>query len=201
MSMLLKGTNGNEFELGFTRDSLPEIQDGFGDSAWATINFRAARGDDTWEEASPCMNFFEFTNLAEWLEAIGAGERAEPEIGEIELLEPELRFSIADQSDDEVTIRVGFHLDNRPEELNVDDPTDNANYLDIQLPRDTVQAAAGALRADIEKLGINRAKDDLEASEDQGVFGEPDTNLNIVDRIEEPPPLGSGEGEDNAGER
>ncbi|CAG0977751.1 hypothetical protein PHYC_01596 [Phycisphaerales bacterium] len=201
MSMVLKGANGNEFELGFTRDSLPDIQDGFGDSAWATVNFRAASGDESWEEASPCMNLFQFISLAEWLEAIADGERAQPEIGELELLEPELKFSLADQSADEVTIRVGFHLESRPEELNVDGPTDEADYLDIHLPRDSIHAAAGVLRADIEKLGANTLKDDIFASQDEGVLGEPDADLNILDRLEEPPPLGSGEGEDNAGER
>ena len=196
MAVLLKGKNGNEFEMGFVRDSYAEVQDGTGDSGWMTVNFRAATQDDSWEESAPCLSVFEFATLAEWLEAVA---RREPEVSEVELLEPELKFSVSQETDDEVTLRVGFHIEGRPAELNVDADTD-AEYVDLCVTRENVLAAAAALRMTLEKLGLNSLKDDLRGVEDTGAMGSEDQDLNLVDDIVDEPP-GAGDGEDNAGER
>ncbi|HVZ94565.1 MAG TPA: hypothetical protein VG797_08645 [Phycisphaerales bacterium] len=242
MSVLLKGRNGNELELGFVRDSYAEVQDGTGDSAWTTVTVRAATNDDSWEESSPCMNIYEFNNLAEWLEAVGSGgvagesggagggtkhahERSsagagssragEGDVPEIELLEPDLKFSVSGQDKATVTIRVGFHLADRPEEFNVDsgpissDPdTDDTDlrgddtppFIDIRIPRPSLLAAAEELRATLAELNVTTLKDDLDADNDAGIMGEPDSSMNMVDRITKRPP-GAGTGEDNAGNR
>src|ERR1043165_6046093 len=168
MAVLLKGKNGNEFEMGFVRDSYAEVQDGTGDSGWMTVNFRAATQDDSWEESAPCLSVFEFATLAEWLEAVA---RREPEVSEVELLEPELKFSVSQETDDEVTLRVGFHIEGRPAELNVDADTD-AEYVDLCVTRENVLAAAAALRMTLEKLGLNSLKDDLRGVEDTGAMGD-----------------------------
>lgn len=124
MSVLLQGRNGNEFELGFLRDSYPEVQDGTGDSTWVTTLFRVATADESWEEASPCVNLFEFSTLADWLEAAASSPGAAgAEPNAIELLGPELRFSVSGVSKDAVTIRVSFVIAERPHELDVDSPT------------------------------------------------------------------------------
>ena len=194
MAMTLIGRNGTEFELGVTRESLPETQDGAGDERWATITFRAARGDDSWEESSPCLNLFELTNLAEWLEGLTG---TEGETGTLELVEPELAFDVIKQSAETVTIRVGFHLDDRPEETRVDAPTD-AHHLDLLLERPRVAAAAAELRRIIADLD-RQPKDDLLGERDVGALGEADADLNLVDDIAPEPPF-AGRGEDNAGE-
>jgi hypothetical protein len=199
MSVLFKGKNGNELEMGFTRESYAEVQDGSGDSGWTTVNFRVATREEAWEEIAPVLNIYEFARLAEWLESVGSGERAEGGLSEVELLEPELKFSLVGQSDDDVTIRVGFHLPARPEEFRVDAETEELDYVDLHMGRDTVLGAAEALRATLSGLALAPLKDDTTAAEDTGLMGESDTNLNIVDRIEREPP-GAGEGEDNAGE-
>lgn len=193
--MTLKGNNGNEFELGFVRDSLPDTQDGFGDTAWATVSFRAATNDDTWEDTAPCMNLFEFANLADWLQAVGEGDA--PEISEVELLEPELKFSLSQETQKAVTIRIGFHLAGRPEEFGVDSLTDEADYIDIHLARATVASAANALRAELADFA-REMKDDTRGESDTGVLGAPDDGLNIEDDVKPYPP-GAGTGEDNAG--
>jgi hypothetical protein len=195
MSVLLKGQNGNEVELGFIRDSYAEVQDGTGDSGWTTLSLRAATQDEAWEETSPCLNMFEFSTLAEWLEAVATGE---PEFSEVELLGPELKFSLSQQGNEDVTIRVGFHLDDRPEEMNVDADTDEAEYVDLHMSRESVKGAAASLRATLEKLGLGSLKDDLTGTQDAGLMGEADDDLNIVDNIVDEPP-GAGYGEDNAG--
>lgn len=200
MSIILKGKNGNELELAFVRESYPEIQDGLGDSAWCTVVWRAATAEESWEESAPCVNLFEFRNLSEWLRAVGRAEGADaPETGEVELLEPELKFSVAQQSPDGVGIRVSFHLDDRPEEFDVDGETDEAEYIDLFMRRESVLAAAEALGAEITDLERDNLKDDVAGERDAGVLGEPDADLNIIDRIEKDPP-GAGRGVDNAGE-
>ncbi|MFO0861357.1 MAG: hypothetical protein U0570_12445 [Phycisphaerales bacterium] len=199
MSMLLKGRNGNEFELSFVRDSLPETQDGFGDARWTTVLFRAANQEDSWEESAPCVNLFEFQNLAEWLAAVAGGSEAPGDVESIELLEPELAFSLSGQTDKDVTIRIGFHLAERPEEFNVDAETEEAEFIDLHVSRHNVGLAAATLRDEL--LGLeNEPKDDLTGQANQGVLGEPDPGMNIVDRIRETPP-GAGTGEDNAGDQ
>src|SRR6185295_7454148 len=106
--VMLKGRNGNEVEIAFSRDSLPDPQDGFGDSECFTAVVRGATADDSWEESSPCLGSTEFRNLADWLEAVGSG--SEGESSEVELLEPELKFSVMQENPSGVGIRVNFHL-------------------------------------------------------------------------------------------
>src|SRR5262245_2113050 len=103
MSMLLSGHNGNEFELGFIRDSLPEAQDGLGDANLVTATFRFASQTAAWEEDAPGLNVFEFNNLADWLAALSDDMDTLSGPSDIDLLQPELRFSVTDQSKDEVT--------------------------------------------------------------------------------------------------
>jgi hypothetical protein len=200
--MLIRGQNGNELELGFTRESLPDVQDGTGDEGWATVNVRVATSDQEWEENAPCLNLFEFVNLAEWLESIAGDRGDEPEV---ELLQPEMRFSVVKVAaggggEGSVTIRVNFDLADRPEEFNVDAPTDEADHVDLRIPRGEARTAAAALRANLRELKIDNLKDDIDGSHDSGQLGQPDGDLNLIDSITPDPP-GAGDGEDNAGNR
>jgi hypothetical protein len=196
MSVLLKGKNGNELELAFVRETLPDVQDGLGDSAYFTVVWRAATGDESWEETAPCMNLYEFQNLAEWLESVGGA--AEGEVDGIELLEPELKFSVASQQRQGVGIRVGFHLEDRPEEFGVDAPTDGSPSIDLFMDRSNVLAAAAALRNALEEFEVLNRKDDQSGDRESGTAGRGDDNLNLIDRVERYPP-GAGKGVDNAG--
>lgn len=171
MSMILTGRNGNEFELGFVGDSLSDPQDGFGDANIVTINFRVASQSAAWEEDAPALNLYEFSNLAEWLAAIGRVDSASAAPSDIELLQPELRFSVTDQSDDEVTIRVAFQLADRPEEFNVDSPTEDADFLDIHLSREKVLQASEALGRMLKQVNAANLKDDLSGDAQYGPAG------------------------------
>lgn len=198
MSVMLKGQNGNEVELGFLRDSYPEMQDGAGDSWWTTVNFRVATRNDAWEESAPCLSLVEFEDLADWLEAVGSEPGGAGEISEVELLEPELKFSLSQQDAGGVTIRVGFHLRGRPEAFEVDAETD-LDYVDVYMTREGVRAAAATLRSTLEKVRSNGGKDDTSGATDAGILGDGDEDLNIVDGVAADPP-GAGDGEDSAGE-
>jgi hypothetical protein len=208
MAMLLKGKNGNEFELGVIRETYPEVQD-TGGSRWATVTFRAATADQEWEETSPVVNLFELKNLAEWLETIAQADASEGEPGKhagegetgtLDLLQPELTFAVTGGSGDAVTIRIGFHLDDRDEVFNVDAETDEADYVDVHVDRRSIAAAAEALRESLQDLPMQgNEKDAIFGDEESGELGGPDETLNIVDETKDYPP-GAGEGEDNAGE-
>src|SRR5262245_4894361 len=92
MAMLLTGDNGTEFELGLIEDTLEEdLQDGADDDTTLTLSFRVATREEEWEETAPVLNTFELSNLIAWLEGVAIRK---PDIAEVELLEPELRFSV-----------------------------------------------------------------------------------------------------------
>ena len=197
MSVLLKGRNGNELEIAFVREALPEMQDGAGDSAWFTVVVRAATKDEAWEESSPCLGSVEFRNLADWLESVGS-RQSEGAQSEIELLGPELKFSVAHQDERGVDIRIDFHLPDRPERYAIDDQTE-VPAIDVYMEHERVRSAAEALRAELDEFDLT-GRDDILGESDPGVSGAPDPDLNIVDRVDDEPP-GAGMGEDNAGER
>jgi hypothetical protein len=176
MSMLLRGENDHEFELGLVHDQFPEQQDGFSDSAFVTVGFRVATPEQSWEETAPVMNLFELKNLLEWLQAIARGQSGE--IAEVELLEPNLRFAIVKDSGEHVTIRISFHLEDRPEQYVIDAPTDEASHVDFRLARDQVSIAAAELERDLQAAsGPPRAGDDAETL---GIYGQPDPDLNLL---------------------
>lgn len=196
MPMLLKSEDGPEFELAIIEDRFDDPQDGFGDAGWLTLAFRVATEDETWEETAPCMNTFEIKHLAEWMEGVLGRQ---PDLGSIELLEPELSFEVVEEKPEEVTLRVGFHLADRPREFEVDAPTDEADHVDLRVQREVLRAAVNELESDIELLELS-GKDDLTGAEEPGMVRPPDDDLDMIDQIEDTPP-GAGAGEDNAGNR
>ena len=176
MSMLLRGENDHEFELGLVHDQFPEQQDGFSDSGFVTVGFRVATPEQSWEETAPMMNLFELKNLLEWLQAIARGESGE--MSEVELLEPNLRFAIVKDNGGKVTIRISFHLDDRPEEYVIDTPTDEASHVDIRLARDQVSIAAAELERDLHAATLPPRGDDN--ADALGIYGQPDADLNLL---------------------
>jgi hypothetical protein len=114
--------------------------------------------------------------LAEWLEAV-ASQR--PEVGEVDLLEPDLNFSLSRENGGEVTVRVRFHLDGRPDELALDAPTDR-DYIDIRIDRAQLRSAAAELRRDLETVVAHTQGDPALADEESGMLGEPDEALGLV---------------------
>jgi hypothetical protein len=176
MSMLLKGDNGPEFELGLIQERFQPPQDGFGDSGWVTVTFRVGTDEASWEETAPVVNLYELKNLQEWLSALGRGS---PEVSELELLEPELRFSVAQDAGEMVTVRVEFKLEDRPELFDVDAPTDEADHIDIRTSREQLRTAAAELARDL-GAALRLPAGDRRAEESWGMMGEPDADLNLL---------------------
>jgi hypothetical protein len=175
MVMLLNGENGSEFELALIQDRFPELQDGAADSGYLTLSFRVGTQEESWEETAPCMNLYELQTLQEWLDAVGEGHG---DIPEVELLEPELRFSVVRNGGDTVTIRIDFHLEDRPDQLVLDAPTDEVDHIVVKLTREQIRAAAAELRRDLEAVTSERRSAELDG-ETLGVIGVPDEDLGL----------------------
>jgi hypothetical protein len=189
MAMLLAGENGTEFELGLIEETLDEdLQDGEGDDKTLTLSFRVATPEESWEETSPCLNTFEVNNLVDWLEGI-VGVR--PDMPELELLEPELRFSVVGDRGDQVTLRIDFHIKDRPEKHQVDSDTD-ADHVNIKIARPQVRAAVEELKRDLEELQLSPRSNVVES--ELGEVAAPAEEL-----IEDIEAEETGEGEDNTG--
>lgn len=200
MSMLLKSDDGNEFELALIEDRFPELQDDAADSNYITLSYRVATPDESWEETAPTINLFELKNLEEWLRAVAEGA---PEVTEIELLEPELRFSVAADAGDQVTLRVGFQLDEIGDDLStapsepgagrpvdaaetdeltsLDAPTPEAQWVEIRLSRDKLAAAAAELERDLRAASTVHPPTQAAAEADSGVAGIPDEAFGLLD--------------------
>jgi hypothetical protein len=174
MSMLLRGDNDREFELGLVQDHFAEQQDGFGDSGFVTLGFRVATPEDSWEETAPILNVYELSTLLEWLEAVAEGS---PDISEVELLEPALKFSVLRNGGERITIRVDFHLEDRPPIFALDAPTDR-QHVDLRISRDQVRMAAAELKRDLDAV-LHPPRGD-EVAGDWGIFGQPDPDLNLL---------------------
>jgi hypothetical protein len=175
MVMLFSGENGAEFELALIQDRFPELQDGGADSSYLTLSFRVGTQDESWEETAPCMNVYELQTLHEWLEAVGEGRG---DVSEVEIIEPELRFSIIRDTGEMVTIRIDFHLEDRPDHLSLDAPTDEADHVEVKVTREQIRAAAAELRRDLEAITSERKMEELDG-ENLGIVGIPDEELGI----------------------
>jgi hypothetical protein len=150
MPMRLGSTDSDvEFELALIDARLEDLQDTGGDR-FATISFRVGTADDSWEETAPSLNLFQLSSLADWLEAVG---EARPELERVELLESNLSFELAGESEDEVTLVIGFHLKDRPEWAVIDAPTDEAGFIRLRLTREEVGRAGQELRDDLKATG------------------------------------------------
>jgi hypothetical protein len=189
MAMLLTGENGTEFELGLIEESLDDdLQDGEGDDKTLTLSFRVATPDDSWEETAPCLNTFEVNNLVEWLEGI-AGVR--PDMPELELLEPELRFSVVGDRGNQVTLRIDFHIKDRPEKYEVDADTD-ADHVDIKIARPQVRAAVEELKRDLEELRLSPRSNVVES--ELGEVAAPSEEVEDVEAAEDEEDAGEAKG-------
>jgi hypothetical protein len=175
MVMLLNGDNGAEFELALIHDRFPELQDGAADSSWLTLSFRVGTQDQSWEETAPCMNIFELQTLQEWLQSVGEGS---PDVTEVEVLEPGLRFSVTRQRADSVTVRIDFQLDDRPQEFEVGADTQDAESISLVLSREQIRAAAAELRRDLDAVTSERTFEEIEG-ENLGIIGVPDEDLGL----------------------
>jgi hypothetical protein len=149
MPMYLTGSDGTEFELALIEETFEDMQDSERDDRWTTLSFRVAAEQGEWEETAPSVNLYELENLAQWLEAVAEGASGDQTV---ELLEPNLSFSLDAGGENWALIRVGFHLKDRPEWAIIDAPTDEAGFISLRIDRSQAGEAARELRDDLRSL-------------------------------------------------
>lgn len=151
MPMHLTSIEGDvEFELALIEHRLEDLQESGGADRYATISFRVGTRDESWEETAPSINMFQLRSLADWLEALAEGG---PEFDRVELLEINLSFDVESHTDDDVTVVIGFHLQNRPEWAIIDAPTEEAGFIRVRVSREEAGVAGRELREDLRSLG------------------------------------------------
>jgi len=147
MPMKLIGSDDTSFELALAEREFDDGQARSDPHRTIDLSFAVATEEGSWEETATCMNSYELHTLAEWLEAVA---RAEPEVEAVEILEANLSFTLSHQSEDEVTLRIGFHLEDRPAWSVIDAPTDEAGFISLRVPREQIALAARELRDDLD---------------------------------------------------
>jgi hypothetical protein len=74
------------------------------DANWLSIHVEASGPEGAWTGTDPCLLTYETARLADWLEAVASGEKADPAIS---FLEPVLLFRLVNTEQGK-TLRVHF---------------------------------------------------------------------------------------------
>lgn len=136
--MLLKGSDGTHFELRILGYQFPQG----GDSAnWLNIEIDAAFPVGQWKAVDPALETFEVAKLADWFEALAAGE---PTDDEMYFLEPNLQFKRIHRTGAHTLVRALVEGELRPSWA----PRRKLKDLsaDFALDTDALRAAANSLR-------------------------------------------------------
>ncbi|MEN6371469.1 MAG: SGNH/GDSL hydrolase family protein [Armatimonadota bacterium] len=73
------------------------------DNQWLLVSFRVASPDESWHWTDPSLMFDEVKMLSAWLADIAAGNST---TGDIDFLEPEIRFKLLNRTNELITLRV-----------------------------------------------------------------------------------------------
>jgi hypothetical protein len=147
--MLLKGSDGEEFEMEVAGYQFPHLEQEQDDSDWLKIKISVRLREGSWTSTDPSLLTWELTSLAQWLESIAEGASVESEES---FLEPNLRFEIT-QSEAK-TLRVYFELESRPPWA----PSDGAGmddlFAEFAVNPDDLRDAASSLREDLKRFPV-----------------------------------------------
>jgi len=136
--MLLKGSEGTHFGLRIVGYQFPRG----GDSAnWLNVEIDAAFPAGQWKAVDPALETFDVAKLADWFEALAAGE---PTDDEMYFVEPNLVFKSLHRTSAQTVVRVQVEGELRPSWA----PHHKVKDLsaDFSLGSDALRAAANSLR-------------------------------------------------------
>ncbi len=142
--MLLKDSEGSEFELIVIGYGFPQIINDYYDSNSMNIRIRVRNSRGPWDRTGHFLNAFELRQLAIWLDAVAVeapmiNRETLREVGRnppkgfpnlrlfdsLEFTEPNLRFVLVERETDSTIIRVFFELEARP-------PWAPANFVGLE---------------------------------------------------------------------
>jgi hypothetical protein len=142
--MLLKGIEGTHFGLRILGYQFPQG----GDSAnWLNIEVDAAFSSGEWKAVDPALETFEVALLADWFDALAAGE---PTGDEMYFIEPNLEFKRINRTGARTLVRVQVEGELRPSW----GPRHTVKDLsaDFALDSDALRAAAKSLRQQLQRF-------------------------------------------------
>jgi hypothetical protein len=105
--MRLRGNNSSALELRFVGYQFPDDSTTEYDSNWLLIEGHVSHPQGDWSFRDPCLLTYEASDLADWLEAIAAGQEGQPWAG---FIERNLSFEVVAATDERV-LRVSFALE------------------------------------------------------------------------------------------
>ncbi len=110
--------DNQKFKIAIWGYQFPKILYKKYDSNWLRIYIEVDSKMGKWEAIDPCLLTWEFEEITNWLKAIKQCERVEEHL---EFIEPNLSFSLTENSDNLVKIKVHFDLESKPQSAKEDD--------------------------------------------------------------------------------
>jgi hypothetical protein len=147
--MLLKGTEGTEFELKVIGYQFPDLENEEYDSDWLSIHLRVVHQRGTWTSIDPSLLTWEVSSLAEWLQSISRGESVDEEES---FLEPNLSFQLTGNGARK--LRVYFELESRPEWAPYDGSSREDLWLEFELDPVQLRNAVASLREALQRYPV-----------------------------------------------
>ena len=147
--MKLRGTDGTQFELEVVGYEFPEIDPDPHevDANWLNIRLSVRGPDLSWAEITPCLDTWEVADLAQWFEAIAAGNAVDCDAL---FTEPTVRFALLE--DDPKKLRVYFWPGWAPSDGASTEDEDV--FIDCHASAEALHTAAASLRAQLKKFPI-----------------------------------------------
>jgi len=140
--MLLKGEEGNEFELNIKGYEFSENASDWHDANWLNIEIRARGPRGSWNALAPVLLTEEAEYLANWLEK----KTWSPALDGIEFLEPTLSFAVVEESEENLVLRVLFWLEFLPPWA---EGSGTRERIELSLKRKDLASASNSLRAQL----------------------------------------------------
>lgn len=109
--MKLTGQDNKSFELWIVDYQFRDDMNDEYDSNWLTVGIRLTGFPREWTTSDPSLLTWELKSLTNWLNDILTGDIKEKEI---EFIEPNLKFELADKVDDTFKLRTLLTLESKP---------------------------------------------------------------------------------------
>jgi hypothetical protein len=144
--MLLTTGDGLRLSLTIAGYQYPSEHADEYDANWLQVNIEANDGRRGWTSTDPCLLTREVIDLADWFEALAAGQAMEP----IRFIEPNLRFELAAFDGAYAKVRVTFELGSTPPWAKSRWVGEHPLSIIFPLTPGELHSAAGNLRRQIE---------------------------------------------------
>jgi hypothetical protein len=147
--MQLYDTTGYALKLTLVGYQFPEMTHEPYDSNWLIVEVDVTTPDRSWRASEPCLLTYEVEQLAQWLEQAADDT---PDNRVCRFIEPCLQLELHDRKGGDLSLRVVFDLELRPDwQTERTQQSDNI-WIDLQVDRQKLLQAAQALREQLARF-------------------------------------------------